>query len=341
MSLHRLSFLYPHLCKCVRALAPSLPSCPLSLKRKRSSRSNFSTISQHQQETFPQRYGTAAEPQPPSNPTSGQSERSKTLADAIEKEVNAPGPQRQENRTSTSQTKDESTATQEPSDQVSSKPSKPPADEAAAASGSWPKATPTVISREALIKPIDRLSQLEVSTTPENGDNKPLHLQAPPYVHNFDTYTIVRDLKKGGFTHDQSVTLTKAVRSLLGANLDVARQGLMSKSDVENVSIKVFLSPLPCPHHLLSLVRNPTLSTPPPSNPANQFLHTLRALKIKGNLSLPRRLLRAPHRDPQRSDSQHQQNGHPARPSPARSRYLIPESLPGSPNPQRRFARHA
>ena len=74
---------------------------------------------------------------------------------------------------------------------------------------------------------------------PENEeDHKPPHLQAPPYVHHFDSYTIVRDLKKGGFTQDQSVTLTKAVRGLLGVNLDIARQGLVSKSDMENVGIR-------------------------------------------------------------------------------------------------------
>lgn len=48
----------------------------------------------------------------------------------------------------------------------------------------------------------------------------------------------MRDLKKGGFTLDQSVTLTKAVRGLLGVNLDIARQGLVSKSDMENVGIR-------------------------------------------------------------------------------------------------------
>ncbi|KAL8648626.1 MAG: hypothetical protein Q9226_005911 [Calogaya cf. arnoldii] len=41
-------------------------------------------------------------------------------------------------------------------------------------------------------------------------------------------------LQKGGFTQAQSVTLMKAVRGLLATNLDVARAGLISKSDVEN-----------------------------------------------------------------------------------------------------------
>ena len=64
---------------------------------------------------------------------------------------------------------------------------------------------------------------------------KPPHLQAPPYVHHFDTYTIVRDLEKKGFTQEHSVTLMKAVRGLLTTNLEMAQEGLVSKSDVENV----------------------------------------------------------------------------------------------------------
>lgn len=237
MSLHRLTFLYPHLWKNARVQAPGLPTGPLCLKRKRPSRSKFSTASQHREDTFPQRYGTAAEPLPISTPTSDQPERTKTLADAIEKEVKSPGAPKQEKRSSPSQAKDESTTTSESSVKIASEPTKSSTDDAAAAAanGSSPQPTPSAVSRETMIKPMDRLSQLEVSAPSEDADHKPPHLQAPPYLHHFDTYTIVRDLQKGGFTHDQSVTLTKAVRSLLAVNLDIARQGLVSKSDVENV----------------------------------------------------------------------------------------------------------
>lgn len=60
-------------------------------------------------------------------------------------------------------------------------------------------------------------------------------LQTPPYVHHFDTYTLVQRVELGGFTTKQSITFMKAVRGLLARNLDVAREGLVSKSDVENV----------------------------------------------------------------------------------------------------------
>jgi hypothetical protein len=70
----------------------------------------------------------------------------------------------------------------------------------------------------------------------ENDASKPPHLQTPPYVHHFDTYTLVREVEKGGFTAEQSITAMKAVRGLLALNLDVAKAGLVSKYDVENVS---------------------------------------------------------------------------------------------------------
>ena len=74
-----------------------------------------------------------------------------------------------------------------------------------------------------------------LSATPNNKPAPP-HLETPRYVHHFDTYTLVNDLQKGGFSKDQSVTTMKAVRILLAENLDIARQGLVSKSDVENES---------------------------------------------------------------------------------------------------------
>jgi hypothetical protein len=73
-------------------------------------------------------------------------------------------------------------------------------------------------------------------TVEEQNASKPPHLQTPPYVHHFDTYTLVQQVEAGGFTNEQSITAMKAVRGLLALNLDVAKAGLVSKSDVENES---------------------------------------------------------------------------------------------------------
>ncbi|KAK0738454.1 hypothetical protein B0T18DRAFT_433257 [Schizothecium vesticola] len=62
------------------------------------------------------------------------------------------------------------------------------------------------------------------------------HLHPPPYVHHFDSYSLVKQLSAGGYTLGQAITAMKAVRNLLATNLDVAQSGLVSKADVENES---------------------------------------------------------------------------------------------------------
>ncbi|PGH00686.1 hypothetical protein GX51_05672 [Blastomyces parvus] len=75
------------------------------------------------------------------------------------------------------------------------------------------------------------------SQSPPSGNSqhqKPPHLSPRPYVHHFDTYSLVKDLGRSGFTEEQSVSIMKAIRGLLADNLELARKGLISKSDVEN-----------------------------------------------------------------------------------------------------------
>ncbi|KAK0711365.1 hypothetical protein B0H67DRAFT_602162 [Lasiosphaeris hirsuta] len=62
----------------------------------------------------------------------------------------------------------------------------------------------------------------------------PPHLVPPPYVHHFDSYSLVKQLSASGYTINQSITSMKAVRGILANNLDVAQESLVSKSDVEN-----------------------------------------------------------------------------------------------------------
>lgn len=81
---------------------------------------------------------------------------------------------------------------------------------------------------------LDKVLEMPAPTSPKKI--APPHLEAPRYVHHFDTYTLVNDLQKGSFSQEQSITIMKAVRGLLAENLELARQGLVSKSDVENES---------------------------------------------------------------------------------------------------------
>lgn len=85
--------------------------------------------------------------------------------------------------------------------------------------------------------PLDNVLHMPPPESQEEEDAaKPPHLQTPPYVHHFDTYTLVQQVEAGGFTPEQSITAMKAVRALLADNLELARASLVSKSDVENVS---------------------------------------------------------------------------------------------------------
>jgi len=101
-------------------------------------------------------------------------------------------------------------------------------------------AQPTVFSITEAGPPQDGpLEQILETEKPTEGAKDELnipHLHPPPYVHNFDSYTLVKEVEKGGFTPEQAITAMKAVRMLLANNLEVAKNGLVSKSDVENVS---------------------------------------------------------------------------------------------------------
>ncbi|KAF2471252.1 uncharacterized protein BDR25DRAFT_285703 [Lindgomyces ingoldianus] len=75
---------------------------------------------------------------------------------------------------------------------------------------------------------------LHMPSPAEEEKQKPPHLKPPPYVHHFDTYSLVKDLAKSGFNKEQAVTVMKAVRGILTDNMELARASLVSKSNVEN-----------------------------------------------------------------------------------------------------------
>ncbi|KND95063.1 Uncharacterized protein C27B12.07 [Tolypocladium ophioglossoides CBS 100239] len=69
---------------------------------------------------------------------------------------------------------------------------------------------------------------------PEQVAKQHPHMSPPPYVHHFDSYSLVKQLQEGGYSQEHATTAMKAVRALLAQNLEVAQQSLVSKSDVEN-----------------------------------------------------------------------------------------------------------
>ncbi|KAF9877279.1 hypothetical protein CkaCkLH20_04979 [Colletotrichum karsti] len=69
---------------------------------------------------------------------------------------------------------------------------------------------------------------------PEEVAKQHPHMETPPYVHHFDSFSLVKQLGGGGYTEEQAITAMKAIRAILAHNLDVAQESLVSKSDVEN-----------------------------------------------------------------------------------------------------------
>lgn len=94
--------------------------------------------------------------------------------------------------------------------------------------------SPSTEAQRVQAKPLNTVMEMPAPSVEKPEEHKLPHLHTPPYVHHFDTYTLVNDLQRGGFSAEQSVTVMKAVRGLLAQNLDVAREGLVGKSDVEN-----------------------------------------------------------------------------------------------------------
>ena len=244
MSIPRLNFLYPHLFHSIKTSEPIISRRSLRAHPKQGCSAGFSSTARSKQETYAQRYGPANEPIPPSQlPTSppqssANKEEPESLSTAIEKEVKAAPPLKQDAKQNPPTSKE----LEQPVKEVTPEVSKLKMDTVAPksqerpteldAAESHPKERLAVPSKGiAEAKPLERVLQRE---SPDE-EHKPPHLHAPPYVHHFDTFTLVRNLEKEGFTQAQSVTLMKAVRSLLALNLDVAREGLVSKSDVENV----------------------------------------------------------------------------------------------------------
>jgi hypothetical protein len=208
MATPRLPFLWPVLFKPLKVPRTSASN----VTRRTPARRSFATTSCSRQDTIAQRYGTAHEPAPHLRDQEAQK--------GPEKEAKAspvPEPVEEEEE-------EESVLATMPSTQMKS--ADPVLlDEAAPPPPLDPPKAPDA-------KPLDTV--LHMPSPKEEEERKPPHLKTPPYVHHFDTYSLVKDLTKSGFTEDQSVTVMKAVRGILTDNMDLARDGLVSKSNVEN-----------------------------------------------------------------------------------------------------------
>ncbi|CAD6577920.1 MAG: hypothetical protein ASARMPREDX12_008563 [Alectoria sarmentosa] len=247
MSIPRLTFLYPHLFNPARVQKTALALKPLHASQPPFQKAGISTTRPNNQETYAQRYGTAAEPQPPlsmpSKPQEGGS-----LAGAIEREVKsdtkpeqkeleAPPPKEPEKKAaSDTKDKDKPDSSRDAAITATMRDPSTRATELDASESHPKQPSPESLSdnKARTAKPLETVLQMGPPEAEKQEEHKAPHLQAPPYLHHFDTFTLVRDLERGGFSEEQSVTIMKAVRGQLAVNLDVAKEGLVSKSDVEN-----------------------------------------------------------------------------------------------------------
>lgn len=257
MAAPKLPFLYPNLFRSVRSCEPVTIYRPVRcpLRTNNGSHQCFHSSQAHGQDTPHQRYGPAAEPRlpPPPKPKGGalQSEHKSRRKSANKTNNSQPrssnGSSERAGRDSTKQSSSDAgpltnskisgpgarrSGTNKGPDSKSDEESKADS-ESANASEDDPLPQFFRVS-ESQIPPVPTGGSLPPATVSNPEGQKPPPLSPPPYVHHFDTYTLVKDLEKGGFSEHQSVSIMKAVRGLLADNLDIARGGLVSKSDVEN-----------------------------------------------------------------------------------------------------------
>lgn len=238
MAVPRLSFLYPQFFKPLRTSDLQIGFRPLSVAPTGKGNRQFHHGRKQRQESFAQRYGPAAElaipPQLPQK--SGDSQPTPSPA----KEASPVAPKKDEVKPKSAHPKGEISTPQPAKEPVSAAP---PTEKVKVKTVGWEKrdaeeSHPKEVMQRPRVdtsKALETVLHLEAPTSKKAEEHHLPHLHAPPYVHHFDTYSLVKDLEKGNFTEDQSITLMKAVRGLLAVNLDVAKEGLVSKSDVENV----------------------------------------------------------------------------------------------------------
>jgi Protein of unknown function (DUF1640) len=246
MSTTRLTFLYPHLFRSIRVGESATNTVRLRARRPQQQclkTRGFATIGRKEQR-FVQRHGKAVEPFLQHGETADSlkvftpeedGKDAEKGRDLVNKSQNTKAEEEenedleQEPSSSAPLSEETQAAAKLPGDGGTPVEEKPKVD------GPTPLQTAAQNTKDVMA-PLETILQMPLpETAEERNAAKPPHLQTPPYVHHFDTYTLVQQVEAGGFTEEQSITAMKAVRGLLALNLDVAKEGLVSKSDVENV----------------------------------------------------------------------------------------------------------
>ncbi|KAK2605393.1 hypothetical protein N8I77_008232 [Diaporthe amygdali] len=269
MSTQRLSFLYPHLFRTARlgesavgsrsgrCRRRAIPAPNGSPHQPRHATAPFGTSTTSKKASFAPRSGKGIEPKPlgsvqdapalESHMTGSKQPLGKVqAAPVLESDMkgpagSSPAPEKSTGgtgaRESTPQQKKDAAkaldpATDKPKETLSSPGvSSSEKQKEEGGSGSQGQEGPPKAKRAS--GPMDAVLHMEPPEA-QKPEDKPPRLAPAPYVHHFDSYSLVKQLEVGGFTQTQAITAMKAVRALLALHLDKAQGGLISKSDVEN-----------------------------------------------------------------------------------------------------------
>ncbi|KAF1918244.1 hypothetical protein BDU57DRAFT_446192 [Ampelomyces quisqualis] len=218
MAAPRLPFLWPMLYRTSnnpRASTNRLrENASLPTRRPRRSCREFATTPRRAEDATTQRYGKAYEPAPHLRGSESRKETEAERKSAVKPEHPRSEPAHEEDE-------------EEP-------PAHPFTASKPAITDNVPLPTPKSpdLPKPGDLKPLD--SVLHMPSPQSAEEHKPPHMKTPPYVHHFDTYGLVRELHKSSYTRSQSTTLMKAVRGLLITNMERARAGLVSQSNVSN-----------------------------------------------------------------------------------------------------------
>ncbi|KAM0156534.1 hypothetical protein ACHAQE_006349 [Botrytis cinerea] len=251
MSTTRLTFLYPTLFRGIRASEPIAPRVQIQSRRtSRTQRPRQFGTTQNRRDVFVQRHGKAVEPflKEGENESNVKVFVPEKEVEVEEEEEEGPNDAKvgKESEKPNKAKNHEGIAEKGPSSAAPLSEETQAASIIAGDSGATARSKITqgpdpLTPRQQAAANTGKMAPLETvlhMPPPESAEAqnslKPPHLQTPPYVHHFDTYALVQQVQEGGFTKDQSITSMKAVRELLAINLDVAKDGLVSKSDVEN-----------------------------------------------------------------------------------------------------------
>lgn len=232
MATPRPPFLYPQLLRSVRAYQGSARSLRIQLSSPATFSRNQSTVSRRQAQSIESKLP------PPTQPK----RKSARQASSSSVNRNATPKARKDASKENSVSQDAKGGNKEDNTTKSTQPSEPPTQtpannevkpDASKAADSIPQDVPPPKNPMDSVLQMPPNSDLGLARVPSRGQEVP-HLDPAPYIHHFDTYTLVKNLQEGGFSEEQAITVMKGIRGILQEKLDLAEATLTSKSDSEN-----------------------------------------------------------------------------------------------------------